>query len=62
MERKAACKRVQGRGKARYDTEGPDAVRQVWLVEDGQVQRYDGYFQDYKEELVKEINAEMDED
>jgi ATP-binding cassette subfamily F protein 1 len=35
---------------------------QVWLVEDGQVQRYDGYFADYKEELVKEISAEMDEE
>ena len=35
---------------------------QVWLVEDGQVERYDGYFADYKDELVKEISAEMDED
>lgn len=40
-----------------------DAERsEVWLVEDGQVQRYDGYFEEYKEELVKEISAEMDED
>ena len=31
-------------------------------MEDGHVERYDGYFQDYKEELVKEISAEMDED
>jgi ATP-binding cassette subfamily F protein 1 len=40
-----------------------DAERsEVWLVEDGQVERYDGYFEDYKEELIKEISAELDED
>ena len=40
-----------------------DAERsEVWLVEDGKVERYDGYFQDYKDELVKEIADEMDED
>lgn len=35
---------------------------QVWLVEDGTVERYDGDFDDYKTELIKEIAAEMDED
>ena len=35
---------------------------QVWLVEDGKVQEYPGYFEDYKDELMKEISAEMDED
>ncbi len=40
-----------------------DAERsEVWLVEDGLVTRFDGYFEDYKESLVKEIAAEMDED
>ncbi|KAK9820427.1 hypothetical protein WJX72_010224 [[Myrmecia] bisecta] len=40
-----------------------DAERsEVWLVEDGAVERYDGYFEDYKDELVKEIAAEMEED
>ena len=40
-----------------------DAERsEVWLVEDGHVQRYDGYFEDYKDELVKEIAADMEED
>eukprot|EP00884_Botryococcus_braunii_P021886 jgi/Botrbrau1/8381/Bobra.0237s0004.1 len=40
-----------------------DAERsEVWLVEDGMVTRFDGYFEDYKESLVKEIAAEMDED
>jgi hypothetical protein len=40
-----------------------DAERsEVWLVEDGHVERYDGYFEDYKESLIKEIAAEMDED
>lgn len=35
---------------------------QVWIVEDGTVERYDGDFEDYKNELVKEIADEMDED
>lgn len=35
---------------------------EVWLVEDGKVERYDGYFQDYKDELTKEISDEMDEE
>ena len=40
-----------------------DAERsEVWLVEDGKVEKYDGYFQDYKDELMKEISDEMDED
>lgn len=38
------------------------ARAQVWLVEDGKVQEYPGYFEDYKDELMKEISAEMDED
>ena len=40
-----------------------DAERsEVWLVEDGEVERYEGYFEEYKAELVKEIADEMDED
>jgi len=40
-----------------------DAERsEVWLVEDGEVERYDGYFEEYKNELVKEIADEMDDD
>ncbi|KAK2080085.1 hypothetical protein QBZ16_002481 [Prototheca wickerhamii] len=35
---------------------------EVWIVEDGTVERYDGDFEDYKTELIKEIAAEMDED
>ncbi len=35
---------------------------QVWLVEDGTVERYDGDFDDYKTDLIKEIAAEMDQD
>lgn len=35
---------------------------EVWLVEDGRVTKYQGYFEDYKESLIKEIAAEMDED
>jgi hypothetical protein len=33
----------------------------VWIVEDGEVHRWDGDFGDYKDELVKEIAAELDE-
>lgn len=40
-----------------------DAERsEVWLVEDGRVERYDGYFEDYKDELIKEIAADLEED
>lgn len=40
-----------------------DAERaEVWIVEDGQVQHYDGDFEDYKDELIKEIAAELDAD
>jgi ATP-binding cassette, subfamily F, member 1 len=40
-----------------------DAERaEVWIVEDGTVEVYDGDFDDYKSELIKEISAEMDED
>jgi ATP-binding cassette subfamily F protein 1 len=40
-----------------------DAERaEVWIVEDGQVENYDGDFDDYKNELIKEIAAELDED
>ncbi len=40
-----------------------DAERsEVWIVEDGQVAEYDGYFEDYKEELIAEIAADLDEE
>jgi len=41
---------------------GVCARAQVWLVEDGKVTEYPGYFEDYKNELVKEIAAEMEDD
>lgn len=34
---------------------------ELWLVEDGTVTKYPGSFEEYKEELVKEIKAEVDE-
>ncbi|KAK9818657.1 hypothetical protein WJX74_010026 [Apatococcus lobatus] len=34
---------------------------EVWVVEDGSVQHFGGYFEDYKEELMKEIAAELEE-
>jgi len=35
---------------------------QVWIVDDGKITFYDGDFEDYREELIKEISAELDED
>ena len=34
---------------------------EVWIVEDGEVHPWDGDFEDYKDELVREIAAELDE-
>jgi ATP-binding cassette, subfamily F, member 1 len=34
---------------------------EIWLVEDGTVRRYPGSFQEYKDELMKEIKAEVEE-
>lgn len=34
---------------------------QIWVVEDGTVNFFDGTFEDYKDELLKEIKAEVDE-
>jgi hypothetical protein len=38
------------------------AAGQVWIVDDGKITFYNGDFDDYRNELVKEINAELDED
>ena len=35
---------------------------QVLVVEDGMIRQYNGDFDDYRTELIKEIQAEMDED
>lgn len=35
---------------------------EVWIVDNGQVDPYDGDFEDYKDELIKEIARELDED
>lgn len=34
---------------------------EIWVVEDGTVKTFPGTFEDYKEELLKEIKAEVDE-
>lgn len=40
-----------------------DAERaEVWIVDDGKITFYDGDFDDYRNELIKEINAELDEE
>ena len=31
-------------------------------MDDGKITFYDGDFEDYREELIKEISAELDED
>ncbi|KAJ0811012.1 putative ABC transporter, AAA+ ATPase domain, P-loop containing nucleoside triphosphate hydrolase [Helianthus annuus] len=33
----------------------------IWVVKDGRVEEFDGSFEDYKEELLKEIRAEADD-
>ena len=35
---------------------------QVWVVDDGRITNYNGYFEDYRDELHKEIAAELDEE
>jgi ATP-binding cassette subfamily F protein 1 len=37
-------------------------IAQVWIVDDGKITFYDGDFEDYREELIKEISAELDEE
>ena len=37
-------------------------LSEVWIVEDGQVKVYKKEFEDYKEELIEEINNELDDD
>ncbi|KDD75994.1 hypothetical protein H632_c403p0 [Helicosporidium sp. ATCC 50920] len=40
-----------------------DAERaEVWVVEDGRVRRYDGDFEDYKNDLIREITADLDDE
>ncbi|KAK9064031.1 hypothetical protein SSX86_017903 [Deinandra increscens subsp. villosa] len=34
---------------------------QIWIVDDGRVEVFDGTFQDYKDELLKEIRDEVDD-
>ena len=34
---------------------------EVWVVDNGEIERYDGYFEDYKAELVKEIHDELED-
>ena len=40
----------------------PAIVMQVWVVDDGRITNYNGYFEDYRDELHKEIAAELDEE
>ena len=35
---------------------------EVWVVEDGRIRGYDGDFEDYRNELIKEIRDELDAD
>lgn len=35
---------------------------EVWIVDNGEITPYDGDFEDYRDELTKEIAAELDAD
>lgn len=35
---------------------------QVWVVDEGHIERYDGYFEDFRDDLHKEIAEELDEE
>ena len=39
-----------------------DERAEVWLVDEGKVEKFDGYFEDYRDSLLKEISAELEED
>ena len=39
-----------------------DEKAEVWVVEGGKVEKFDGYFDDYRDELLKEIAAELEDD
>lgn len=62
------CAVLQGRGAGSplilvlVLLSAPVCVLQVWIVDDGQITFYNGDFDDYRNELVREINAELDED
>ncbi|KAF6992017.1 hypothetical protein CFC21_009057 [Triticum aestivum] len=38
-----------------------EQISQIWVVEDGTVSKYDGSFEDYKDELMAEIKKEVEE-
>ncbi|KAJ6794851.1 ABC transporter F family member 4 [Iris pallida] len=40
---------------------GDEEKSEIWVVEDGTVEKFPGSFEEYKDELVKEIKAEVDE-
>lgn len=33
----------------------------MWIVEDGEIHPWDGDFEDYKNDLIREIGVELDE-
>jgi ATP-binding cassette subfamily F protein 1 len=41
---------------------GLTAALQVLVVEDGNIRRYPGDFEDYRAELIREIQKDLDED
>jgi ATP-binding cassette, subfamily F, member 1 len=38
-----------------------EKMSEIWVVEDGTVNKYDGTFEDYKDELMEEIKKEVEE-
>ena len=57
-----ACSFEGGPCLALLGPEGSLCWEQVWVVEDGELRDYPGDFEDYRNELVKEIAAELDEE
>ena len=35
---------------------------EIWVVDEGRVDKFNGDFEDYRDQLVKEISAELDDD
>ena len=35
---------------------------EIWVVDEGRVDKFAGDFEDYRNQLVKEISAELDDD
>ena len=53
--------RIREDGHSVDSSESRKHGMQVWVVDDGRVATYDGDFNEFRDELSKEIQAELDE-